>query len=243
LLGKKVFMWRNHYKGTILTDIASIFCYKILCTSKFSYTARYKKTIFMPVGVDEESYELDESVPRIPHSVFSLGRISKSKRPYLLIEALAKVAQQNIEFTAKFVGGAIEAEPDYPNQMMELAKSLKIADRLTFTGAVPNTETYRYYRSGDIYVNCSPSGMLDKTIFEAAVCKCLVLVSSQDFAELVGPDYIFADNDSNDLAQKLAKFLTISPEEHDHLTKNLTDKIKPHRLSVLIDRLDDLLHQ
>ncbi len=243
LLGKKVFMWRNHYKGTFLTDLASLFCHKIFCTSRFSYTARYKKTILMPVGVDEDSYKLDETIPRVPRSIFSLGRISKSKRLHLLIEALAKIAQQKIEFTATLVGGAIDSEPGYPSQLLELAKSLKIADRLTFTGAVPNTETYRYYRSGDIYVNCSPSGMLDKTIFKAVGCGCLVIVSSRDFAELAGPDYIFADNDSNDLAQKLAKFLALSPEERDHLTKILSEKIKRHSLKALIERLDNLLHQ
>ena len=243
LLGKKVFMWRNHYKGTILTDIASIFCHKVFCTSRFSYTARYKKTILMPVGVDEDSYKLDEPIPRVPHSVFFLGRISKSKRLHLLIEALAEVARRGIKFTATLVGGASDLESNYPNQLRDLAKSLGIADRIIFTGAVPNTETYRYYRSHDIYVNCSPAGMLDKTMFKAVGCGCLVIVSSRDFAELAGPDYIFPNNDSRGLAEKLAEFLTVSPEKRDRLVNALQESIKRNSLKILIDRLDDLLHQ
>ncbi|MBI4692187.1 MAG: glycosyltransferase family 4 protein [Candidatus Terrybacteria bacterium] len=243
LLGKKVFMWRNHYEGSFLTDIASIFCNTIFCTSKFSYTSRYKKTILMPVGVDEESYKLNEPIARIPHSVLFLGRISKSKRPELLIKALTEIARQGIKFTATFVGGPVDAEPDYLNQMRALAESLGIANRVVFTGAIPNTETYRYYRSHDIYVNCSPSGMLDKTMFKAVGCGCLTLVSSRDFEELVGPDYIFPDNDLNGLVEKLAKFLTISSEERTRLANALQEPIKRNSLKILIDRLDDLLHQ
>jgi len=243
LLGKKVFMWRNHYKGTFLTDIASIFCNTIFCTSKFSYTIKYKKTILMPVGVDEESYKLDEPITRIPHSVLFLGRISKSKRPELLIKALAEIAKKGINFSATFVGGPVDAEPDYPNQIRELAQSLGIADKITFTGAVPNTETYRYYRSHDIYVNCSPSGMLDKTIFKAVGCGCLPIVSNLDFAELVGPNYIFPDNELNGLVEKLAKFLTISSEERIRLTNALQEPIKRNSLKILINRLDEIMNK
>lgn len=197
----------------------------------------------MPVGVDEESYKLDEPVARIPRSVLFLGRISKSKRPELLIKALAEIAKRGIKFSATFVGGPVDAEPDYPNQMRNLSESFGIADRVVFTGAVPNTETYRYYRSHDIYVNCSPAGMLDKTMFKAVGCGCLALVSSQDFAELVGSDYIFPDNDLNILTEKLADFLTISPEKREQLVNTLQEPIKRNSLKILIDRLDNLLHQ
>ena len=243
LLGKKVFMWRNHFKGTFLTDIASVFCHTIFCTSRFSYTARYKKTILMPVGVDEDSYKINESIARVPRSVLYLGRISRSKRPELLIRALAEIARREIDFSATFVGGAVDAEPNYPNQMRDLAKSLGIAERVIFTGAVPNTETYRYYRSHEIFVNCSPSGMFDKTIFKAAGCGCLTLASSRDFAELVGHDFFFPDNDLPGLTNKLAEFLAISSKERDCLLNALQEPIKRNSLKILIERLDNLLHQ
>ncbi|MSU74856.1 hypothetical protein EXS57_03740, partial [Candidatus Kaiserbacteria bacterium] len=52
LLGKPIYLWRNHYAGSWFTDVAAAFCTKIFCTSKHSYTAKYKKTVLMPVGVD-----------------------------------------------------------------------------------------------------------------------------------------------------------------------------------------------
>src|SRR6185369_1642182 len=52
LMLKPAYMWRNHHAGSRLTDVAAFFCKKVFCTSRFSYTAKYKKTVIMPVGVD-----------------------------------------------------------------------------------------------------------------------------------------------------------------------------------------------
>jgi len=43
VMKKKVFFWRNHPKGTFLTNIAVFFSNKVFYTSPFSYTARFKK--------------------------------------------------------------------------------------------------------------------------------------------------------------------------------------------------------
>ena len=99
LIGKKVTMWRNHYAGSFLTDFASFFCNKIFCTSRFSYTARYKKTVLMPVGVDLENFKPKTEIARGKRSILFLARFSPSKRPEFLVEALKKITDQGIEYT------------------------------------------------------------------------------------------------------------------------------------------------
>lgn len=237
LLGKKIFMWRNHYDGSFLTDIAAIFCKKVFCTSRFSYTAKYKKTVLMPVGVDEDSANLDELIARIPRSVIFLGRLDASKRPDLLIEALGILKNKGVDFTATFVGGASKIDSEYPAQLRAQVEKLGITNRVTFVGAVPNTETYRYYRSHEIFVNCSKSGMFDKTIFKAIACGCLVLAASRDFAVLVGQEFIFVDNDTEDLARKLRGFLEKESNERIMLIGILQRVLKNHRLPVLIKKI------
>ncbi len=237
VLGKKIFMWRNHYDGSVLTNIAAAFCDKVFCTSKFSYTARFKKTVFMPVGVDEQSAHLEEAIARTPRSILFLGRLDESKNPHIIIEAIGILAQRGIPFTATFVGGPSKPDSEYPTQLRRQVETLGITDKVPFIGAVPNTETYRYYRSHDIFVNASRSGMFDKTIFKAIVCGCLVLATSRDFGELAGPEFIFAENDAKSLAEKLAEFLSASSKEHLRLTSILGDSIKQHSLPILVDRL------
>ncbi len=238
ILGKKVAMWRNHYAGSILTNIAAAFCDKVFCTSKFSYTARFKKTVFMPVGVDEQSAHMDEPIPRTPRSILFLGRLDVSKNPHLIIEALGILARQGTIFTATFVGGPSDGSSSYPAELRTQTEKLQISDRVTFVGAVPNTETYHYHRSHEIFVNASRSGMFDKTIFNAIVCGSLVLATSRDFKELVGSEFIFADNDAAGLAKKLSEFLSLSTDERLRFVGVLSNSIKQHSLPILADLLE-----
>src|SRR6185436_5037637 len=52
LLGKKVYLWRNHYMGNWITAMAIFFCTKVFYTSRHSYTAHFSKGVKMPVGID-----------------------------------------------------------------------------------------------------------------------------------------------------------------------------------------------
>lgn len=236
LLGKRMYLWRNHYEGGVLTNIAAAFCDKVFYTSKSSYTAKYKKARQMPVGVNVDSTHPDELIERKPHSILFLGRFDKSKRPDLVVEALSKIAAT--AFTATFVGGPSEPSSTFPKEVEAHANELGIADRVTFVGPVPNTETYRYYRSHSIYVNCGKSGMLDKSLFKSIVCGCLPLFTSADLAEIIGSEFAYADGDADDLAEHLAKALALPEIERSTRVKEFQAKaIDAHTLPVLADRL------
>lgn len=237
ILGKKIFMWRNHYAGSFITDMAATFCEKVFCTSKFSYTAKYKKAVFMPVGVDEDSAHLDEQIERIPNSILFLGRLDISKNPHILIDALGILKEKGVQFVASFVGGPSKEDAKYPEELRAQVARLSLENLVTFVGAVPNTETYRYYRSHEIFVNCSKSGMFDKTIFKAVACGCLVLATSRDFKILAGEEFSFPENDADVLAKKLTEFLTLSEEKHNTLVSTLGNAIKSHSLPVLVQCL------
>ena len=238
LMGKRVYLWRNHYDGSVLTDIAAMFCNKVFYTSKSSYTAKYKKARQMPVGVDVDSCNLDEQIERTPHSVLFLGRFDTSKRPDLLVEALGLTSKEGIQFSATFVGGPGDPASTYPAEVKARAEALGIADKVSFVGAVPNTETYRYYRSHAFYVNASQSGMFDKSLFKSIACGALPLFVSADMAEIAGPEFSYADGDAENLAQRLKEVLAFSEDLRAKHVRELNEKaVKAHTLPVLMDKL------
>jgi glycosyltransferase involved in cell wall biosynthesis len=243
LLGKKVFMWRNHYAGSFPTRIAGMFCKEVFYTSKFSYTARFKNSVMMPVGVDESSLMTDTKIERIPKSILFLGRLDSSKKPEILLKALGIVSSKGLNFSVSFVGGTSDPNSKYPEELANLAKTLKIQDRITFVGPVPNTETFKFYRSHEIFVNCSRSGMFDKTILKACASGCLVLATSKDFESLVGSEFSFPDDDYNELANRLTKFLSMSLAEKEKLITKLQSIIKNHSLPTLIEKLAEHIKQ
>lgn len=233
LLGKKIYLWRNHYAGSVLTDVAALFCTKIFCTSKHSYTAKYKKTVLMPVGVDTKLFFPDERIPRKPHSILFLARMASSKRPEMLIDALALLAREDQAFIASIVGSPLPKDEGYYKGLKEKVRSLGLANQVSFHPGIPNSQTPDLYRAHGIFVNTSPSGMLDKTIFEAAASGCRVLAVSEDLATLAGPNSHF--NSSAGLVECLERALA-SP-----LTHTVPTWVAENSLSTLAEKVINVI--
>ncbi len=185
MLGKRVYLWRNHYAGSWRTRCAGWLSTKVFYTSQSSYTAQFKNAVQMPVGVDLERFKSLEGVTRKPHSVLFLGRISPSKKPDVLLEALGLLKKKGFEFTASLYGPIGEKDTVYARKVQERAVELGIADKVHFGGVLTHAETPRVYQEHEIYVNLADSGMYDKTLFEAAASGCVVLSTSKDFNALM----------------------------------------------------------
>ena len=233
LMGKRVYMWRNYHGGSIFTDIAMAFCTKVFCTSRHSYTAKNKKTECMPVGVDTERFKSDTRVSRIPRSVLFLSGMWSSKRPEMLIDALALLSGEGQAFTADFYGSPLPETAGYYASLKERVVRAGLAQEITFHPGVPNDATPDLYRAHEVFVNCSPSGMFDKTLFEAAACGCRVLAASEDFASLAGRDSQF--DSAETLAARLISVLgTPSPSPAPFVAE--------HSLATLAERLIEAIH-
>ena len=226
---KRVYMWRNHYAGSSLTDIAAAFCTKVFCTSKHSYTAKYAKTAFMPVGVDTTRFFADASVAHKQGSVLFLARMSPSKRPEMLLQALSTLKLQDVAFIATLVGSPLPQDEVWYEQLKASAQELGISDSVSFRPGVPNAQTPALYQAHEIFVNTSRSGMFDKTLFEAAACGCRVLAASKDFAELAGDASYF--DSAETLATRLVDAL------HTPFANGQNSFVVEHTLARLGERL------
>lgn len=233
LMGKRVYFWRNYHAGTFRTTLAGALSTTVFCTSKHSYTAKFKNTILMPVGVDTERFYPDAHTPRVPGSILFLSGMWPSKRPEMLVEALALLAEEGIEFTADFYGSPLPETEAYYESVRESARSAGLGDRVRFHGGVPNDETPALYRGHAAFVNCSPSGMFDKTLFEAAASGCRVLASSKDFAELAGSDTYF------DSVESLAARLRVALGEDSQPDSG--ELVSRHSLDALVEKLSETL--
>jgi glycosyltransferase involved in cell wall biosynthesis len=240
-------MWSNHYSGNWVKDIAGKWCEKVFYTSQFSYTANKKKFpqgVQMPVGVDLESLKTQEKIERQEKSILSLARLDPSKKPELILKALKKLEEEKVDFTASFVGGTSKDKwPNYEEELFKLKKDLGLSEKVKFVGAVPSTETFRYYLSHCIYVNVSKSGMLDKTIFKALAAGCLPLTTSVDFNEMIGDNAWKVEQDSvTSLFEKLKIALMLDKTERENLVRKMQEYIlNKHSLDTLINKIYELV--
>ena len=234
LLGKRVYLWRNHYAGSFATDVAAMFSTNVFCTSTHSYTAKYRKTRIMPVGIDTDRFRPDPSTTRTPRSILFFSRIARSKRPELLIDALALLGRRGVAYTADIVGSPGAEDRAYHEALMENVRTRGLAGQISFLPGVANAKAPALYRAHEIFVNASPSGMLDKTLFEAAACGATVLAGSEDFAALAGQEWSFSS--AEELAGRLAERLGQPPPS------TLVELASRESLPALIDRLVETLY-
>lgn len=232
ILRKHIYMWRNHYSGNYLTRLAVMFCRKVFCTSKYSYTAKFAKTVLMPVGIDTDFFVADKNIKRKEKSILSLGRISSSKNIHILMDALLQLNSEGVQFSANIYGDALPKDMPYKNALMEKVSQTK-CNNIVFCDGVPNYKTPEIYSGFDIFINLSPSGMYDKTMFEAASCGCRVVALNQDLIAEFGPEYVIEKAESSCVVSKLKQFLS-----HQYSNKNLREiTIKNQSLSLLSRRL------
>ena len=170
LWGKKIFLWRNHAQGTLLTRLAVLFSNKVFCTSPSSYTARFKKTVLMPAGIDTDFFRPDSSIERVPDSVLFLGRISPVKKVLEFIDWV-----KGTEYTVTIAGPILPEDKEYGEEVKR-----NLTDKIKFIGPVTQEEALRLYQTHEIYVNKTPAGSFDKTILEAAACEMGLIVENDD---------------------------------------------------------------
>ena len=239
MLGKRIYLWRNHYAGGLLTDIAAMFATKVFCTSKFSHTAKYKKTVLMPVGVDTETFRSPWEAIRTPRSILFFSRFAPAKRPHVLLEALGILAQEGTEFEASFYGTALPQDAAYREAVMRRSKELALENSVEFLDGVPHSQASGIFSQFEIFVNLSSSGTYDKTLFEAAANGCFVLASSEDYEALVGKRFHLTDaEDAPAVAEKLREILALPQNERTALATQVREKILAGQsLKTLAERL------
>ena len=235
---KPVYFWRNHYQGSIFTSIAARFCTKIFYTSDYSYTRRYKNAMQMPVGVDTELFSPKPGVERPRRSVVFLARIAPSKRPHVLLEALGVLYGQHVPFAASIYGDPLPKDEAYHARLKERVQAGGLAEYIRFYDGITHGEVADIFRKNDIFVNLSKSGMLDKTIFEAAASGCVVLIASKDLKDRVDPHSFIDSENADDIAKALRALLQFTEAERKNAAEMLRQYvIREHSLR----RLGELL--
>lgn len=237
LMNKDVYMWRNHHSGSKLTDIAAFFCKKVFCTSKFSFTTKYKKTEIMPVGIDLQIFKPIESVKRVSQSLLFLGRISPVKRPDLFIDSVITAHSEFPNVSAVICGDPLPIDRVYYDSLVDVVKKSSAESYIQFKPGIKNTKTVLQYSSSEIFINLSSSGMYDKTIFEAIACGCLILASNDNLRGQVSDDFIFKQGDLNELVTKIKNLLTYDLVKKQQAQKQLGEFVKKHSLEELSDKL------
>jgi glycosyltransferase involved in cell wall biosynthesis len=241
LMGKRVSMWRNHHSGTWRTRVAGWLCDRVLCTSRFSYTASFPNNRLMPVGVNLSRFSVDAAAARSPKKVLFLARLDRSKGVEVVIRAFADVTKNVPDATLEIVGSPTDPQSHYPTELAALVQELKLSEHVSFVGSIANAQTPQVYRSAAVFVNASSSGMYDKTIFEAMACGCVVVASNDNLRGTYDDRYIPEGGNVEQFAAAITTALTLEESDRAAVVNRGNVVAQSNSLKQLGDSLSALL--
>lgn len=234
LWGKRVALWYNHARGGARLSLAMRLADEVFHTSPYAASAGTAKSRRMPVGIDTSVFAVRR--PRIAsktRSILSLGRVAPIKHLEVILDAVIRLVREKEPVRFSIVGDALAKHAAYLDSLKVRAHT--ITGNITFlSGIADRNKVVGLFGLSDFFVNASPSGLFDKTVFEAMACGCIPLVSSKAFADVLPQECLFREGNSRDLAERLKVFFKMPLSRLETLRKSLRESVvREHSLTRL----------
>ncbi len=244
IFGKRMVMWYTHKSKNWKVWLAEKFVDRVYTASKESFRTKSRKVEICGHGIDVNIFypSADSKGQNSRYKILTVGRIEPSKNLETQIDAMDilinEEGAENIEMI--ILGSKSSKEhPHYLGKLAELVKQKGLERFISFAGPKQHSETIRYYRDTDLFLNSSRTGSIDKAVLEAMACGALVLVSNEAFYPMLrkfGPSLLFKEGDYKSCAYKIKKLLALPKEERTVLAQKLRKIVtKHHNLDHLIE--------
>lgn len=201
VLGKRVALWYTHKAVTVWLRVAVHLAHIIFTASKESFRIPSAKVRVVGHGIDVDMFAYHPSLPLplvrgggldvVPPPLsrgsvggavrlVCVGRISRTKRQDLVLEALALVCAQGMDMNLVVVGAPLtDADRAYERKLRARTHELGLTDVVRWEGGVPHGDLPRYLLAADLFVHTSETGSLDKVVLEALAAGCALVTTSE----------------------------------------------------------------
>lgn len=235
---KPVNFWYNHPKAGLRLSIALVVADRVFHTSPYAASARSKKAIRMPAGIDTQLFA-PSNAHRTAHTIYMQGRIMASKRVDVACESVGILLDRGVPVTLTVVG---PDDTSFAVGLKEKYAQLITAGAITFLGAQPHHQTPHLFSTHAVSLNLASGGHYDKTVLESAACETPVIVGSDAFKGIVPSEWVTAITPEA-LADTLERFCALTTEAQAALgASERTQVVAKESLPALIERLSREIH-
>ncbi len=155
--------------------------------------------------------------------ILYVGRLAKEKSIDYVIDGFAKLDLKTNDIKLMIVGGGPDEEA-----LKALTRTLKIEDKVVFTGKIPSVEVPLYYHASNAFVSASLTETQGMTFIEALAAECPLFARPDEvLAELVIEDktgYYFKS--TQEFADKVMRHLNKPKAERDAMSVAAKAQVK-----------------
>jgi glycosyltransferase involved in cell wall biosynthesis len=201
---KDIYLWYAHKTVSLRLKIAEKFVTNFFTASEKSFRLPSKKVMITGQGIDVDYFKPQNKSGGNNIKILSIGRISPIKNIHILIDVAKLLKNDGLNtFAIELIGNPIAAlDWDYLESLKDKIKENKLENNFIFIGKIPNNKVVEYLNDGNIFVNLSGTGSLDKAVLEAMACGLQVLTSNEAFRNILPPENITSNN-ANEVFKKI----------------------------------------
>ncbi len=130
------------------------------------------KVLVMPKGIDLTKFGDKNTANSSKINAIVTRSLTSDYRHDIILKAFAILNQQEIDFALTVVGDGKELP-----MIKQLAKKLKIENKVNFTGRIPNTELPELMQQSNIYISMPITEGVSASLFEAMASNCYPIVT------------------------------------------------------------------
>jgi len=230
LLGKKIGLWYTHGTVSRSLRIAEKLTHKVFSASKDSFKIESKKLVVTGHGIDTNSFCVIDT-PKTT-DLITVGRISKAKNLFTLIDILKEV-RQSTDAKLTIVGMSVTAEEkQYEASLRAYIGTHGLDTYVHFTGKAAQTELPVLLNQAKVFVTVANNGSLDKAFLEAAACALpIVSMASGSSALPLGSAQVYTQDDFISATNHILK-------SKDYINLGYNNHIKKeHSLQMLVPKI------
>ncbi len=200
-----------------------------------------RKVLPLSNGIDSAAYELQPGEVLASHdhpTALFVGRLAEEKHVDVLIDAVSKTpAELNIHL--EIVGGG-EVRPALEARVARLG----LQERVKFLGLASDEELRDAYLAADVFCMPGTAELQSLVTLEAMSASTPVLLADAMALPHLVQDgengYLFTPNDSDDLAEKLVRVLTLPAGERAVMGKTSRSMVENHSMGRTLQVFEDI---
>ena len=130
------------------------------------------KVMILPKGIDLVKFDNKNSSNPSKIIAIVTRSLTSDYRYDIIIKAFGILNQKGIDFELTIVGDGKELP-----KLKDLAKKLKIENKVNFTGRIPNTKLPQLLQEANIYISMPITEGVSASLFEAMASNCYPIVT------------------------------------------------------------------
>ncbi len=211
---KKVYLWYVHKAVNSMLYLAEKIATKIFTASKESFRLASKKIIITGHGIDIDKFKIQNEKLKMKEKfkIITAGRIAPVKNYEVLIRVAEILKNEGFDFEIKIAGApALKQDQIYFKKLKDIIKEKKLEEKIYFVGSISYKNIAEFYREGNLFVNFSDTGSIDKAVLEAMASGLLILTSNEAFRNIL-PEKYFTSKNPVEIAGKIVASSDISAD-------------------------------